>query len=132
MPLDTAQLLTSLLLGCRYLDAEERYQTRESRPEDLEEIQKLKASVTELQTRIKEMAVCPVQYMVVDGCPPVTLPLQAELRIYQLELANREKNYNKLFGVNPVVGVLDPVTSTVSHMQLVCWDDFFKCYITFF
>ena len=37
------------------------------------------------------------------------LPLQAELRIYQLELANREKNYNKLFGVNPLVGVLDPM-----------------------
>ena len=65
-------------------------------------------------------------------CPPVTLPLQAELRIYQLELANREKNYNKLFGVNPVVGVLDPVTFTVSHMQLVCWDVFFYVALPFF
>lgn len=35
--------------------------------------------------------------------------MQSEKRIYELELANREKNYNKLFNVNPHIGVLDPL-----------------------
>ena len=35
--------------------------------------------------------------------------MQAEKRIYQLELMNREKNYNKIFSANPHVGVLDPL-----------------------
>ena len=46
------------LLDCRHQEAEERYKRRESRPEDLEEIQTLKATVVELQTRVKGMAVC--------------------------------------------------------------------------
>ncbi len=46
---------------------------------------------------------------------------QAEKRVYQLELMNREKNYNKLFNVNPQVGVLNP-------LQLkVCNNVVFQC-----
>ena len=37
------------------------------------------------------------------------LCVQSEKRVYELELANRERNYNKLFNVNPNVGVLDPL-----------------------
>lgn len=39
--------------------------------------------------------------------------LQTEKRIYQLELINREKNYNQIFNANPCVGVLNPLTSKV-------------------
>jgi len=31
-----------------------------------------------------------------------------KLKFYQLELVNRENNFNKIFNANPNVGVLDP------------------------
>ena len=37
--------------------------------------------------------------------------MQADKRLYQMELVNREQNYNKLFSANPVVGVLDPLAA---------------------
>ena len=48
--------------------------------------------------------------------------LQAEKQVYQLELVNREKNYNQIFSANPCVGVLDPLSSgkvghTHTHTQ---------------
>ena len=44
--------------------------------------------------------------MLLCGCV-----VQADKRVYQMELVNREQNYNKLFSANPVVGVLDPLAS---------------------
>lgn len=38
--------------------------------------------------------------------------LQGEKRVYQLELMNREKNYNQVFNAHPFVGVLNPLSST--------------------
>ena len=38
---------------------------------------------------------------------------QAEKRFYQLELVNREQNYNKIFNANPIIGVLDPLQAKV-------------------
>lgn len=35
--------------------------------------------------------------------------LTEEKRFYQLELMNRESTYNHLFGVQPIIGVLDPL-----------------------
>ena len=35
--------------------------------------------------------------------------VQAEKRVFHMELVNREKNYNKLFNANPLVGVIDPL-----------------------
>lgn len=32
-----------------------------------------------------------------------------EKKVYQMELVNREKNYNRVFNANPQVGVLDPL-----------------------
>ena len=43
--------------------------------------------------------------------------MQAEKRIYQLELMNRETNYNKIFSANPHVGVLDPLQFKVGGMH---------------
>lgn len=34
---------------------------------------------------------------------------QAEKKVYELELVNREKNYNQVFNARPQVGVLDPL-----------------------
>jgi len=35
---------------------------------------------------------------------------QEEKRYYQMELVNRETNFNKLFNADPKVGVLNPLT----------------------
>ena len=43
--------------------------------------------------------------------------MQAEKWIYQLELMNRETNYNKIFSANPHVGVLDPLQFKVGGMH---------------
>lgn len=42
---------------CRLSEADLRYKHRESRPEDLDKIQKLMAAVSELERRIKELIV---------------------------------------------------------------------------
>ena len=35
--------------------------------------------------------------------------------MYQLEMINREKNYNQIFNANPSVGVLNPLASKVHY-----------------
>ncbi|CAL1533031.1 unnamed protein product [Lymnaea stagnalis] len=69
-------------------EARERYSRRESRPEDLELIDSLRCEVSEREIRIKDL---------ID-----------EKRFYQLELVNRETNFNKVFSASPNVGVLNP------------------------
>ncbi|XP_022080895.1 protein FAM184A-like [Acanthaster planci] len=69
-------------------EAEERYQSRDSRPEDLEHIARLKETVSEQEAAMQKL---------VD-----------EKRYFQLELINRETNFNKVFNTNPNVGVLNP------------------------
>ncbi len=32
-----------------------------------------------------------------------------DMKFYKLELINREESYNKMFGTNPNVGVLNPL-----------------------
>ena len=39
--------------------------------------------------------------------------MQMEKRVYQLELVNREKNYNQVFNARPQVGVLNPLAGKV-------------------
>nr|KAG5714215.1 hypothetical protein BaRGS_018432 [Batillaria attramentaria] len=73
-------------------DAEERYNQRDSRPEDLELIQQLRMEVQEREMRVKQL---------ID-----------EKRFYQLELVNRETNFNKVFNTTPNVGVLNPLTAS--------------------
>lgn len=44
------------------------------------------------------------------------------MKFYKLELINREDSYNKMFGSNPNVGVLNPLTTnkpqTGKHLPL--------------
>lgn len=72
-------------------EAEERYANRESRPEDLELIEQLRQDVIEKEQRVKALI--------------------EEKKFYQMELVNRETNFNKVFSASPNVGVLNPLDS---------------------
>lgn len=73
----------------RLKQADEKYKNRESRPEDVQLIQDLQHIVAEKDSELSS--------------------LTEEKRFYQLELINRETNYNKLFKSQPVIGVIDPL-----------------------
>nr|XP_046229188.1 protein FAM184A isoform X2 [Scatophagus argus] len=68
---------------------EEKFRNRESRPEDLQMIAELKDMVSERETLVKKL---------VD-----------DKKFYQLELVNRETNFNKVFNASPNVGVINPL-----------------------
>lgn len=83
MRLQMSELNT--LLGA----AEQRYANRPSRPEDLAAIEELKGTIVECEEKIKQ--------------------LMDEKRYYELELVNRESNYNKVFSSAPKIGVMNPM-----------------------
>nr|XP_057920297.1 protein FAM184A isoform X2 [Doryrhamphus excisus]XP_057920313.1 protein FAM184A isoform X2 [Doryrhamphus excisus] len=68
---------------------EEKFRNRESRPEDLQMIAELKDMVSERESLVKKL---------VD-----------DKKFYQLELVNRETNFNKVFNASPNVGVINPL-----------------------
>ncbi|KAJ8270726.1 hypothetical protein GJAV_G00118560 [Gymnothorax javanicus] len=68
---------------------EDKFRNRESRPEDLQVIAELKDMVSERETLVKKL---------VD-----------DKKFYQLELVNRETNFNKVFNASPNVGVINPL-----------------------
>ncbi|XP_072499260.1 protein FAM184A isoform X2 [Notamacropus eugenii] len=70
-------------------DMEEKYIKRESRTEDLQMIADLKTLLAERDQVIKKL---------ID-----------DNKFYQLELVNRETNFNKVFNANPNVGVINPL-----------------------
>ncbi|XP_005280223.1 protein FAM184A isoform X4 [Chrysemys picta bellii] len=70
-------------------EMEEKYQNRESRPEDLQLIAELKDLIAERDQLIKKL---------ID-----------DKKFYQLELVNRETNFNKVFNASPNVGVINPL-----------------------
>ncbi|KAM9317231.1 protein FAM184A [Gastrophryne carolinensis] len=70
-------------------EMEEKYQNRESRPEDLQAISELKDMVAERDQLIKKLI--------------------EDKKFYQLELVNRETNFNKVFNASPNVGVINPL-----------------------
>ncbi|XP_040206255.1 protein FAM184A isoform X2 [Rana temporaria] len=73
----------------RLTEMEEKYQNRESRPEDLQIISELKDMVAERDQLIKKLI--------------------EDKKFYQLELVNRETNFNKVFNASPNVGVINPL-----------------------
>ncbi|XP_007484555.2 protein FAM184A isoform X4 [Monodelphis domestica] len=73
----------------RLEDMEEKYMKRDSRPEDLQMIADLKTLLVERDQVIKKL---------ID-----------DNKFYQLELVNRETNFNKVFNANPNVGVINPL-----------------------
>nr|XP_020755352.1 protein FAM184A isoform X1 [Odocoileus virginianus texanus] len=70
-------------------EMEEKYLMRESKPEDVQMIAELKAMLTERDQVIKK--------------------LMEDNKFYQLELVNRETNFNKVFNSSPTVGVINPL-----------------------
>lgn len=70
-------------------EAEEKFRSRQSRPEDLEVIEQLKRALAERELDMKRL---------VD-----------EKRYFQLELLNRETNFNKVFKAAPNIGVINPL-----------------------
>uniref|UniRef100_A0A8D1J7C6 Family with sequence similarity 184 member A n=1 Tax=Sus scrofa TaxID=9823 RepID=A0A8D1J7C6_PIG len=71
-------------------EMEEKYLMRESKPEDIQMIAELKAMLTERDQVIKKLI--------------------EDNKFYQLELINRETNFNKVFNSSPTVGVINPLT----------------------
>ena len=65
------------------------YDGRPSRPEDQERIQYLEGQIVHKDNLLKKAA--------------------EDMKFYKLELINREDSYNKMFGTNPNVGVLNPL-----------------------
>lgn len=70
-------------------EMEEKYLMRESKPEDVQMITELKAMLTERDHVIKKLI--------------------EDNKFYQLELVNRETNFNKVFNSSPTVGVINPL-----------------------
>ncbi|XP_033992157.1 LOW QUALITY PROTEIN: protein FAM184A-like [Trematomus bernacchii] len=68
---------------------EDKFRNRESRHEDLQVIAELKDMVSERESLVKKL---------VD-----------DKKYYQLELVNRETNFNKVFNASPNVGVINPL-----------------------
>ncbi|XP_042318084.1 protein FAM184A isoform X3 [Sceloporus undulatus] len=83
-------------------EMEEKYQNRESRPEDVQLIAELKDLITERDQLIKKL---------ID-----------DKKFYQLELVNRETNFNKVFNASPNVGVINPlVKASLTCMCMNSW-----------
>ncbi|XP_051020189.1 protein FAM184A [Acomys russatus] len=70
-------------------EMEEKYLMRESKPEDIQMIAELKSMLSERDQVIKKLI--------------------EDNKIYQLELVNRETNFNKIFNTSPAVGVINPL-----------------------
>ncbi|KAK3714556.1 hypothetical protein QZH41_014223 [Actinostola sp. cb2023] len=79
-------------------EAEIRFRTRESRPEDTELLDTLKRVLAERELEMKKLL---------------------EKRYFQMELLNRETNFNKVFNASPHVGVINPLLSKTSVKKTV-------------
>jgi len=79
-------------LNLQIEELEDQYERRDSRNEDLEMIVQLKLAVEQKEHQIQQIMV--------------------DKKYYQMELVNRETNYNKVFNSNPNVGVLNPRAAT--------------------
>merc|ERR1719354_967971 len=79
-------------LNLQIEELEDQYERRDSRDEDLEMIVQLKLAVEQKEHQIQQIMV--------------------DKKYYQMELVNRETNYNKVFNSNPNVGVLNPRAAT--------------------
>jgi hypothetical protein len=72
-------------------DLNDKYMNRESRPEDLEQIKLLKLKLAEYEDKFRM--------------------LKDEKKYFQMELLNRENNFNKMFNNVPNIGVINPLNS---------------------
>ena len=47
--------------------------------------------------------------LVIKEKEAIVIQMEEDMKYYQLELVNREQNYNSMFSSNPQVGLLDPL-----------------------
>ena len=76
-------------LSDKFMELQDLYENRPSRPEDLEMIKQLQDEIIQKDNLLKKAA--------------------EDMKFYKLELINRDNNFNKMFGTNPNVGVLNPL-----------------------
>jgi hypothetical protein len=79
----------SSMLKTQLEEVEERYRSRESRPEDISRIAELEHVLRENDALIRQQA--------------------EEMKFFKLELINREENFNKMFSRSPNVGVMQVI-----------------------
>ncbi len=72
---------------------------RESREEDLEMIKALKLKLAEYEDKFKN--------------------LKDEKKYFQMELMNRENNFNKMFNTAPNVGVINPLNANTKVIAIL-------------
>eukprot|EP00128_Syssomonas_multiformis_P004953 Colp12_sorted_trinity150504_noHs@3901 len=85
------------LLEGRYEALETRFKNRESRTEDLERIAQLEDEVAQYVVRIQKLA--------------------EDKRFFQLELINRDENFNRIFNAKPVVGTMNSIEISKKQKQ---------------
>ena len=78
-----------------YLKMKRKYESREPRKEDIAKIDMLEEKIKKQQLEVEKS--------------------QKDLKRFQLELLNREENYNKVFGRSPTVGLM---TVGANHFKL--------------
>lgn len=86
----------------------ERYTNRESREEDLQIIEMLKRTIEERDELLRRLG--------------------EEKKYFQMELVNRETNFNKMFNVMPNVGTINPLNAN-TKVEDLCDLVFLKCLI---
>lgn len=77
-------------LNEKFMELQELYEGRPSRPEDLDMIKQLQEEIIQKDNLLKKAA--------------------EDMKFYKLELINREHSYNSMFGTTPNVGVINPMT----------------------
>jgi hypothetical protein len=85
-------------LEARFSELQDLYDNRPSRPEDLEMLRQMQEQLIQKDNLLKKAA--------------------EDMKFYKLELVNREENFNKIFGANPQVGVINPLQGKVSQITL--------------
>ncbi|XP_034077711.1 protein FAM184A-like [Gymnodraco acuticeps] len=85
---------------CRLEGTEDKFRNRESRHEDLQVIAELKDMVSERESLVKKLVKS--EHWIKPGS-------KDDKKYYQLELVNRETNFNKVFNASPNVGVINPL-----------------------
>ena len=75
-------------LNERFMELQELYEQRPSRPEDLDMLKDLEEQIVRKDEFIKKQ--------------------EDDMKFYKLELINREQSYNQMFGTAPMVGMGAP------------------------
>ena len=71
-------------LNERFIELQELYEQRPSRPEDLDMLKDLDEQIVQKDAFIKKQ--------------------EDDMKFYKLELINREQSYNQMFGTTPMMG----------------------------